>query len=82
MIIASASHFKQIWNIEIQEGIKNKGGIISFKINSLWRSHCGAVKKKLWLWWRPAAAALVRPLAWEPPCATGAALEKTKNKIK
>ena len=31
------------------------------------------------LWRRPAAAAPVRPLAWEPPYATGAALEKTKN---
>ena len=31
-----------------------------------------------------AAAALIRPLAWEPPYATGAALQgqKTKNKIK
>ena len=30
----------------------------------------------LWLWGRPAAAALIRPLAWEPPCAAGAALKK------
>ena len=37
----------------------------------------------LWLWWRPAAAVLIRSLAWEPPCAVGAALEKTKGqKIK
>ena len=21
----------------------------------------------LWLWWRPTATALIRPLAWEPP---------------
>ena len=34
----------------------------------------------LWLWCRRAAPAPVRPLAWEPPCATGAALEKPKNK--
>ena len=33
----------------------------------------------LWLWCRPAAAALIWPLAWELPYATGAAL---KNKIK
>ena len=33
----------------------------------------------LWLWCRPAATALIRPLAWEPPCATGTALEKTKR---
>ena len=36
----------------------------------------------LWLWRRPAATALIRPLAWEPPYAVGAALEKTKNKNK
>ena len=34
----------------------------------------------LWLWHRPAAVALIRPLAWEPPCASGAALKKTKKK--
>ena len=28
-----------------------------------------------WLWWRPAAAALIPPLAWEPPDAVGAALK-------
>ena len=32
-----------------------------------------------WLWCRPAAIALIRPLAWEPPYATGAALEKAKR---
>ena len=33
----------------------------------------------LWLWGRPAALALIRPLAWEPPYAVGAALEKAKK---
>ena len=32
-----------------------------------------------WLWRRLAAAALTRPLAWEPPYAVGAALRKTKR---
>ena len=32
----------------------------------------------LWLWRRPAALALVRPLAWEPPNAAGAALKGQK----
>ena len=36
----------------------------------------------LWLWLRPAATAPIRPLAWEPPCAAGVALEKTKKKKK
>jgi len=37
----------------------------------------------LWLWCRPAATAPIRPLAWEPPYAVGAAQEmakKQKNK--
>ena len=33
----------------------------------------------LWLWCRPVAVALIRPLAWELPYATGAAL-KSKTK--
>ena len=40
---------------------------------------------KIWhcreLWCRPATTALIRPLAWEPPYAKGAALEKTKTII-
>ena len=39
------------------------------------------VKDALWLWWRPAATALIRPLAWEHPYAAGVAL-KSKNKPK
>ena len=37
----------------------------------------------LWLWCRLAATASIRPLAWEPPYAAGAAQrnsKKTKNK--
>ena len=33
----------------------------------------------LWLWCRPAAAAPVGPLAWEPPYAMGMALKKKKR---
>ena len=36
----------------------------------------------LWLWCRLAAAALIRPLAWELPYALGAALERKTNKQK
>ena len=36
----------------------------------------------LWLWYRLAATALIRPLAWEPLYARGAALEKKKKKKK
>ena len=34
----------------------------------------------LWLWHQLAAIAPIRPLAWEPPYAAGAAQEKTKKK--
>ena len=33
----------------------------------------------LWLWRRPAATYLIKLLAWEPPYAASAALEKTKR---
>ena len=36
----------------------------------------------LWLWCRPVATAPIRPLAWEPPYASGAALEKAKRQKK
>ena len=34
----------------------------------------------LWFWRRWAAVALIRPLAWEPPYAAGAAQNKTRQK--
>ena len=34
----------------------------------------------LWLWCRPAAIALIRPLDWEPPYAMAVGLEKAKRK--
>ena len=34
----------------------------------------------LWLWCRPAATALIRPLAWEPPYVAGVALKSKKEK--
>ena len=36
----------------------------------------------LWLWPRPVATAPIRPLAWEPPYAVGAALKRQKHKTK
>ena len=32
------------------------------------------------LWWRPAAAAPIQPLAWEPPYAAYAALKSKTNR--
>ena len=39
----------------------------------------GSEMALLWLWLRLAATALIGPLAWKPPYATGVALEKTKR---
>ena len=36
----------------------------------------------LWLWHRPAATSLIRPLAWEPPYAVGVVLKRQKTKKK
>ena len=36
----------------------------------------------LWLWCRLAAEAPIRPLAWEPPFATGGALKREKKEKK
>ena len=41
---------------------------------------CGLDLVLLWLWCRPAAAAPIGPLAWEPPYATGVALKTQKTK--
>ena len=35
----------------------------------------------LCLWHRPAATALIQPLAWEPPCAMGGAPKRQTNKF-
>ena len=44
---------------------------------------CGLDPALLWLWLRPAATVSIRPLAWKPPHAVGAALkDKTKTKTK
>ena len=52
---------------------------------------CGVGRRRgsdpalLWFWRRPVAAAPIRPLAWEPPYAIGAAQrnsKKTKKKKK
>ena len=49
---------------------------------------CGVGRRRgsdpvlLWLWCRPVTTAPIRPLAWEPPHAAGAALEKAKRQKK
>ena len=41
----------------------------------------GSDPSLLWLWCRLAAAALIGPLAWEPPYAVGMALKNPKKNI-
>ena len=40
---------------------------------------CSSDLAWLWLWYRPAATAPIRPLAWEPPYASSAALRPKKE---
>ena len=40
---------------------------------------CGSDPALLWLWRMPVAIAPIRPVAWEPPYAKGAAQEKGKK---
>ena len=40
---------------------------------------CSSDPTLLWLWSRPAATALIRPLGWEPPFAVSAALKRPKK---
>ena len=42
----------------------------------------GSDLELLWLWHRLAAPAPIRPLAWEPPYVSGAAVKKQKTKNK
>ena len=43
---------------------------------------CSSDPALLWLWHRPAATALIQPLFWESPYATGVALKRQKTKTK
>ena len=43
---------------------------------------CSSNPALLWLWCRLEATALIQPLAWEPPYATGTALKSQKPKAK
>ena len=43
-------------------------------------SRCGLDPTLLWLWYGPAAVAPIRPLVWEPPCATVVALKRQRKR--
>ena len=55
-------------------GVKGSSVAVSCSVG---RRH-GLHPALLWLWHRPAATAPIRPLAWEPPYATGVDLKRQK----
>ena len=50
-------------------------GLLSVAVSCGVGCRCSSDATLLWLWCRPAAAALIGPLVWEPPYAMGAALK-------
>ena len=60
------------WPRSVGQG---SGDAVSYGVGSRRGSDPGL----LWLWCRLAAIALIQPLAWEPPYATGAAVKKKKK---
>ena len=70
--------------IRNHEGVGSIPGLVQWVRNpalSFGVGHrCSSDLALLWLWCRPAAAALIRPLAWELPYATGMVLKRPKKK--
>ena len=60
----------------LAQGIKD----LAFPQAAVVGRRCSSDLASLWLWSRPAAAALIQPLAQELPYAAGAAALKRKNK--
>ena len=54
----------------LAQWVKRSGVAVSCGVGS----RLGSDPALLWLWRRPVATAPIRPLAWEPPYATGGAL--------
>ena len=64
-----------LWNSRSGSTVNKSGDAVSCGVSY----SCGSDPELLWLWHRPATTAPIRPLAWEPPYAAGAALEKAKK---
>ena len=61
----------------LAQWVKGSGVAVSCGVGC----RCSSDPTLLWLWHRLVATAPIRPLAWEPPCAAGAALKsREKNK--
>ena len=69
-----ASTRMQVWSLASLSGLRIR------RCRSCGVGHrCGLEPILLWLWCRPVATALIPPLAWEPPYASGAALKKKER---
>ena len=65
------------WQVE---SLASLDGLRIWCCHELWYSHRhGSDPALLCLWCRPAAVALIGPLAWESPYAVGAALKKKEE---
>ena len=65
-------------NPGLDQWVKESGFVRSCGIGC----RCGLDPTLLWLWFRPAAAVWIQPLARELPYAAGAAVERRKKKKK
>ena len=62
---------------DLTQWVKDLALLVSCGVGHRQGSNSGLLR----LWLRPEATAPIWPLAWEPPYAEGAALEKTKKKV-
>ena len=60
---------------DLAQWVKGSGIAVSCGVGR----RCGSDLALPWLWCRPASAALIRPLAWELPYASGAAIKEKRK---
>ena len=84
------AQWKRIWLVSMRTQVWSLASLSRLRIQWCHELSCGVGRRRgsdlallwLWLWRRPTATAIIHPLAWEPPYATGVALNKEKKKEK